>query len=109
MISHLVLFKFKRGVERDDPRVQKVIAAMNALPTSIAAIRVWEHGFNVTDVPQEGDYVDNEAWDYALRACFDDEAGLQHYFDHPAHLPIVEAWEEIADLAFCDIGSARRV
>ena len=103
MIQHLVLFKLKRGVEWDDPRVGGVIAAMDALPLQVGTIRAWEHGFNVTEKPEEGDYSPVQARDYALRAVFDDEIALHGYFEHPAHLPVVEAWEEIADLAYCDI------
>ncbi len=103
MIQHLVLFKLKRGVEWDDPRLVDVIAALDTLPEQVVNIRAWEHGFNVTKKPEDGDYSPLQSRDYALRAVFDDEAALHHYFDHPAHLPVVEAWEAIADLAYCDI------
>ena len=103
MIHHLVLFKLKRGVGRDDHRLDGVISAMDALPLQVGTVRAWEHGFNVTEEPAEGDYSPAQAWDYALRAVFDDRSALHGYFEHPAHLPVVEAWEEIADLAYCDI------
>lgn len=103
MIQHLVLFKLYPDVRRDDPRLAEVLMAMDALPAQIPAIRSWQHGFNVTDDPQDGDYFPTEAWDYALNAVFDDEAALQAYFDDPAHLPVVEAWEQIANLAYCDM------
>jgi hypothetical protein len=94
MISHLVLFKFKPGIARGDARVESVVQAMAGLPAAIPQIRSWEHGFNVTD--------DAQAWDYGLRALFDGEAHLQAYFEHPAHLPVLARWEEVADLLFCD-------
>ncbi len=94
MISHLVLFKFKPGVDREDVRVLAVVQDMDGLPLAIPAIRGWEHGFNITD--------DGGAWDYGLRALFDSEADLHAYFEHSAHLPVLARWEEVADLLFCD-------
>ena len=94
MIVHLVLFRLKTGVARDDNRLKAVLAAMDGLPSQVAQIRGWEHGFNLTP--------DAQAWDYGLRAVFDNEADLHAYFDHPAHVPVVERWEEISDLAFVD-------
>jgi len=94
MIAHLVLFRLKPGVARDDPRVARVTAEMARLPAQIPSIRGWEHGFNLTP--------DTQAWDYGLRALFDGEADLHAYFDHPAHLPVLDQWDAISDLAFCD-------
>jgi hypothetical protein len=94
MIVHLVLFKLKPGVARDDLRLAKLIAGMDTLPNKIPQIRGWEHGTNLTP--------DALAWDYGLRALFDSEADLHAYFEHPAHLPELEGWSQIADLAFAD-------
>ena len=94
MIAHLVLFKWKAGVAADDPRVGALVQRMDALPGKIPAIKAWEHGRNLT--------TDAEAWDYGLRATFVTEADLHAYFDHPAHLPVVEQCLAIADLAFAD-------
>lgn len=91
----MVLFRLKPGVARDDPRLTRVTAAMAGLPAQVPQIRTWEHGFNLTP--------DAQAWDYALRAQFDGEADLHAYFDHPAHLPVLEQWDAISELAFCDI------
>jgi hypothetical protein len=94
MIAHLVLFKFHPGIGRENPQVVALHAAMRELPQRIAQIRAWEHGFNLT--------ADAQAWDYALRAAFDDERDLHAYFDHPQHLPLLAAWNAVADLAFAD-------
>ena len=95
MIAHLVLFTLKPEVTRDDPRLAEVVGMMAALPAKIPAIKSWEHGFNLT--------ADAEAADYGLRALFDSEAALHGYFGHPAHLPVLDAWSEIATLSFADI------
>lgn len=99
MIAHLVLFRLKPGVRREDPRVRRWVAAMVALPGSIGSIRGWEHGWNETADEQAW-----EAWDYGLRALFDDREALEAYFAHPAHQPLLAQWEEIGELAFCDFG-----
>jgi hypothetical protein len=97
MIEHLVLFKFRPGFDRGHPQVQALHAEMQALPQHIGQIRAWEHGFNQT--------ADVQAWDYALRSAFADEADLHAYFEHPAHLPLLARWETVAELAFADIAS----
>ena len=95
MIAHLVMFKFKPGIERDDSRVTEVVSGMNELPARVPLIRGWEHGFNLTP--------DAQAWDYGLRALFDNERDLHRYFDHPAHGVVLQQWEAISDLVFCDL------
>jgi hypothetical protein len=94
MIAHLVLFKLKPGVSRADARVQAVTAGMDALPRQISLIRTWEHGPNQTQ--------DALAYDYGLRALFDNEGDLHAYFDHSQHLAVLRQWEAISDLVFCD-------
>ena len=94
MIVHVVLFKFKPGVARGDARLDAIVKAMDALPGQIPLIRSWHHGFNITQ--------DSLAWDYGLEAVFNSEADLKEYFEHPAHLPVVEAWDKVATLSFSD-------
>ncbi|HVK53832.1 MAG TPA: Dabb family protein [Burkholderiales bacterium] len=94
MISHVVLFNLKQGIDPNDERVAEVVAGMQALPAQIDFIRGWEHGFNRT--------ADAQAWSYGLRALFDNEGDLYDYFGHPDHVVVLKQWEEIADLAFCD-------
>ncbi len=97
MITHLVLFKLKPGIAPDDPRVAAVERMMAELPRQIPVIRGWEYGRNLTPDP--------EAWDFGLLARFASEADLHAYFDHPAHLPVVALWSEIASLAFVDLAT----
>jgi hypothetical protein len=94
VIVHSVLFKFKPGIGRQDVRVVAVTQAMAVLPAKIGTIREWRHGFNQTS--------DSAAWDYGLQAAFDSASDLYAYFEHPAHLPVLDAWHEIAELCFVD-------
>lgn len=95
MITHLVLFKLKPGIPANDPRIEAVCVAMEALPRQIPVIRSWQFGRNLT--------VDVEAWDFGLIATFASEADLVAYFEHPAHLPVLTQWNEIAEFAFADL------
>jgi len=97
MITHLVLFKLRPGITPDDPRIERVMRMMAELPRQIPVIRGWEYGCNITP--------DAEAWDFGLLARFDDESDLHAYFEHPAHLPVLQLWSEIATLAFADLAS----
>jgi hypothetical protein len=94
MITHLVLFRLKPGITADDVRVVRLQAEMGGLPHRIASIRQWEFGANTT--------ADSQAWDFGLRAGFDTQEALFGYFEHPAHLPVLEQWNDIAELAFAD-------
>jgi hypothetical protein len=94
MIAHLVMFKLRPGVAREDARVAAAAAALQELPGLIPAIKAWQHGFNLT--------ADAEAWDYGLHSVFASETELHGYFEHPAHLPALGLWNEIATLAFTD-------
>lgn len=102
MILHLVLFRMKPGVGADDPRLARVIDAMDGLPGKISDLALWQHGRHL--VP--GGFDDPQAWDYGLLAGFADEAALLAYFEHPDHGPVLAAWEEIAELAYCDVSGA---
>lgn len=97
MILHLVLFKLKPGVACDDPRLAEIEQAMASLPNQIPLIRDWRFGRNLTP--------DAEAWDYGLAATFASREDLLAYFDHPAHLPLLDLWNEVAILAFADFPS----
>ncbi len=94
MIVHLVVFRLNPDIARDDERVQRFAAAMLELPGKIDLIRDWQHGFNAT--------ADADACDYGLRAGFDNGDDLLAYFEHPAHLPLIELWNEIGTMTYCD-------
>ncbi|HSY00072.1 MAG TPA: Dabb family protein [Streptomyces sp.] len=94
MIRHLVLFKLNEGVERDDPRVVKGEGAFRALDGTIAEIRSWELGWNLSDRPI--------AYDFAINSAFDDLNDLRAYAEHPAHQAGVALWREFATWVVAD-------
>jgi hypothetical protein len=102
MIRHLVLFKLKPGVTRDDPRVAKWMELSAALPSQIPQIVDWEGGWNVTDRPI--------AYDFGQNSSFASREDLAAYLPHPAHQAMVAVAREVADWVLADYeiqGSSR--
>lgn len=87
----------------EDPRVEAVRSAMAGLPQKISEIQLWQFGRHL--VP--GGTADSQAWDFGLLAGFEDETALLRYFEHQEHVPVVGAWDEIAELGYADLESGR--
>ncbi len=87
MLKHIVIFKFKDGVTREDPRVAEVYAQLARLPGRIPEVREWEQGYNVSgrDI----------AYDIALYSSFENQEALLRYSDHPEHRAVVARLREI--------------
>lgn len=87
MLRHIVIFKYRSGVGKDDPRVAEVYSRLAQLPAQIPEVRAWEQGYNVSgrDI----------AYDMALYSTFENQEALQRYSDHPAHRAVVERLREI--------------
>ena len=94
MIRHIVFFKIKEDVSRDDPKVAHVFAALRALPDKIEGIQQWEVGENFSDRPI--------AVDYALFSSFSNREDLARYIDHPAHREVVGLLKEVCTWQLCD-------
>ncbi|MFE1323635.1 Dabb family protein [Streptomyces sp. NPDC058735] len=94
MIRHLVLFKLHEGVERDDPRVVRGVAAFRALDGTIPELRHWELGWNISDRLI--------AYDFAINSAFDDVHALRRYVEHPDHQAGVALWREFATWVIAD-------
>ncbi len=94
MIRHLVLFKLKPGVTRDDPRVKRWMELSEGLPSQIPQIVGWESGWNVTDRPI--------AYDFGQNSTFRSRADLGIYVTHPAHQAMVAVAREVADWVLVD-------
>ena len=94
MIRHLVLFKLKAGVTRDDPRVERWMEMSDQLPAAIPQIVSWESGWNVTDRPI--------AYDFGQNSTFRSREDLGIYGPHPAHQAMVAVAREVADWVLVD-------
>ncbi len=76
-LRHVVLFKFKKDVTKD--QIQEVVDAFAALPKQIKAIEDFEWGTDVS--------VENKAagFTHGFIVTFADEKGRDAYLPHPAH------------------------
>jgi len=87
MLRHIVLMKFKEGVE--EVRVSEMAAALGSLPPKIAAIKGFEFGRDI--VKSERSY------DFALVASFENPDALKEYQVHPEHVPVLQLVRSICD------------
>ena len=88
MIKHIVLFKFKEGVDKAvDKEVLK--EKLKALPSLISTVRSIEIGDNMMDSPR--------SWDLSLIALFDSVEGLDFYSPHPEHLKVIDYLNEYCE------------
>ena len=94
MIRHIVLFKLKPGVVRDDPRVVQWIGMLRALREQIPSSVDWELGWNITDRPI--------AYDFGLNSSFRTREDLAAYLPHPDHQAMVGVAKQVADWVICD-------
>ena len=94
MIRHIVLFKLKDGLTREDPRVVAVSAALDALGPTLPPVLAWETHwcFGSRAVSH----------DFALVCDVADEAGLQAYLTDPEHQKVAAALNEVYTLSVGD-------
>ena len=82
VLRHMVLYKFKDGLEPAE--IKEVVDAFAALPAKIDTIVGFEHGTNVS---QEGK---SDGFTHCFVVSFRNEQGLATYLDHPAHQDYVK-------------------
>jgi hypothetical protein len=93
-VTHLVMFKLKPGITKEDPKYLSAYALMKDLPKKIKDIEDWSFGENFSTRPI--------AYDVGLISVFNSKKDLQNYLTHPAHIEVVNAWIEIADWNIVD-------
>lgn len=94
MIRHVVLFRFRPGVDWSDARARAAEAATASHPDHIEEILDWEFGRNMTERAV--------AYDFALIGTFADREAIDRYLNHPDHVRGVELWKEIATWVVAD-------
>lgn len=94
MLKHIVMFKLKEGIARDDERVQHAVELIENLPNQINTIVSFELGWDISQKPH--------SFDYATSWLFHDLAGLEVYNKHPAHLDVLDATREIFEAKIAD-------
>lgn len=99
MIRHIVLFRRKRDVVKNDPLEQSLTQRMAALGAQIPAIRGWVFRANETDRPI--------CWDYVTESNFEHDEALQAYLAHPAHQVLAAELRLYFEWAVVDYTSQR--
>lgn len=94
MIRHIVMFKLKDGVSRDDPSAVAAADALTALGPTLDVVRHWETHWCFGSRPVSNEFV--------LISDFDDEAGLQAYQADPEHRKIAASLNEYFVLSAAD-------
>ena len=94
MIRHVVLFRFRDGLDWSDPRAAEAEAATAAHPAHIPEILGWEHGRSLNSRAI--------GYDFALIGTFADLAAVNRYLDHPDHRAGVDRWRAIATWVVAD-------
>ncbi|MER5308745.1 Dabb family protein [Streptomyces sp. NPDC002773] len=95
MIRHVVLFKFKPGVDWNDPRAVEAERSTAQVGGEVPELRAWRHGRNVS--PRE------IAYDFLAEGLLDDMEAVDRYIVHPFHQESVRLWREISDWVVVDV------
>lgn len=75
MIRHVAVFRFREGVTPEQK--EEAVRRLNSLVDSVPSVRQYTAGLDLGRNPKN--------WEMCLVAEFDDEAGMEEYFSHPAH------------------------
>ena len=93
-VTHLVLFKLKPGVSKEDQRFKIAVEKAKNLPRKIKEIEDCSMGENFSTRPI--------AFDFGLMVVFSSRKNLAAYLVHPFHVELVEIWKEISDWNIVD-------
>ena len=86
MVKHIVLFMFNE--ENKTANLERAKEMLEALVEKIPSLKAMEVGINFSQ--------EERAMDLSLYATFEDQAGLEAYATHPAHLEVVQFIKSVA-------------
>lgn len=89
MLVHIVMFAFKE--ENKEANLIQVKEMLEALPSHIESLRRMEVGIDIGK--------SERSFDLVLTSTFEDQAGLNAYAVHPAHLDVVSVIKEVTTMA----------
>ncbi|KAF1020412.1 MAG: hypothetical protein GAK30_02556 [Paracidovorax wautersii] len=81
MMRHIVLFRRKADVEKNEPLEHALVERMTALGARIPAVRQWRVAPDEASRPI--------SWDYVLDSAMDHAQGLDDYLFHPLHQALI--------------------
>ncbi len=89
MLVHIVMFQFKE--ENKQENLEKVKAMLEALPSKINTLHSMEVGIDISR--------SERSFDLVLVSQFEEQAALDVYATHPAHLEVVSVIKEVTVLS----------
>jgi Stress responsive A/B Barrel Domain len=81
MLRHVVLFRRKSDVAKNEEIERTLVERMTALGAQIPAVREWLVVANEIERPV--------CWDYLLDSVVDDKVALDAYLFHPLHQALI--------------------
>lgn len=95
MIRHIVLFKFKPGVDWADPAALEAEDFAHRVGEEVPDLLHWQAGRNTSDRPI--------AYDYAVIGLLADQDALERYLVDPFHRRAIEKWRAVSDWVVADL------
>ena len=86
MLKHIVMIDFKEENKKEN--MQKVKSMLEALIVFVPTLKSMEVGINFSE--------EERAMDLSLYSTFEDQAGLEAYARHPAHLEVLAFIKSVA-------------
>ena len=86
MLKHIVMIDFKEENKKEN--MQKVKSMLEALIVFVPTLKSMEVGINFSE--------EKRAMDLSLYSTFEDQAGLEAYARHPAHLEVLAFIKSVA-------------
>ncbi|MFF5569301.1 Dabb family protein [Streptomyces luteogriseus] len=95
MIRHAVLFKFKPGVDWDDPRATGAGRTAAQVGGEVPEPREWRYGRNIP--------TRDIAYDFLVDGLLDDMQAVDRYMVRHFHQQAIRQWKEISEWVVVDI------
>ncbi|ABP53511.1 Dabb family protein [Salinispora tropica] len=95
MITHIVLFKLKDGVDRDARQVTEAVELAREVGRHVPELVDWRTGWNTVDR--------DIAYDFAAIGVLADLVALQRYQENAFHRAAIEKWRLISDWVVADL------
>lgn len=98
MITHIVLFKLKDGVERSAPAVAEAEKYARSVGDNVPELTDWRVGWNTVDR--------DISYDFAVIGTLPDLAALERYQANAYHQESVSKWRAISDWVVADLADS---
>ncbi|MFJ8822767.1 Dabb family protein [Streptomyces sp. NPDC102467] len=95
MIRHIVLFKFKSGVDWTDPRALAAERTAAKVGCEVPEVQEWRFGRNMS--------TRDIAYDFLVDGILEDMDKVESYLAHPFHQEAIRQWREISDWVIADV------